>query len=272
MAALPVAPRPGPIAAGAGSVWVGNVENRTLTRIDPRTRRILATIPLPAAPTGLAYGFRAVWVAHGLTGQLSRIDPQFNRRTTTIELTSRALYSPAGSVAVGAGWVWVVFGNSVLARVDPVRVRESGSTRADPGSSAIAVGSGSVWVANAGAANVQRFDPTTFEEGPLKVIAVGSTPMGLAADERSVWVAVAGDDEIARIDPGDNSISTIPVGERPEAVAVGAGGVWAANVGGKTVSRIDLRTRKVTDVVPIGNAPRGLTAAAGEVHVTVQAP
>ena len=36
VAVLSVGSRPGPIAYGAGSLWVGNLEGRTLTRIDPR--------------------------------------------------------------------------------------------------------------------------------------------------------------------------------------------------------------------------------------------
>ena len=52
VAVVPVGPQPGPIADGAGSLWVGNLEGRTLTRIDPRDGRILGTIPLPATPTG----------------------------------------------------------------------------------------------------------------------------------------------------------------------------------------------------------------------------
>ena len=52
VAVVPVGPRPGPIADGAGSLWVGNLEDRTLTRIDPRDGRILGTIALPATPTG----------------------------------------------------------------------------------------------------------------------------------------------------------------------------------------------------------------------------
>ena len=32
--------RPGPIAVGGGSVWAGNLQDRTLTRIDPRKRSI----------------------------------------------------------------------------------------------------------------------------------------------------------------------------------------------------------------------------------------
>ena len=77
---VPVGIRPGPVAGGDGSVWVGNLDDRTLTRIDAAKQTSVATIPLDRrTPTDVAVGAGAVWVAHGLTGSLSRID----RRTAT---------------------------------------------------------------------------------------------------------------------------------------------------------------------------------------------
>ena len=215
VAVLSVGPRPGPIAYGAGSLWVGNLEDRTLTRIDPRRRRILETIALPATPTGIDVGFDAVWVAHGRSGQLSRVDPAFDRVTTTVDLAGRAVYQPTGGVAVGAGQVWVVFGKSTLVRVEPARVRPSGSTLTDVGAADVLVAHGSVWVSNSGGASVQRFDPTTFEEGPLSDLTVGRAPSGIAVDREAVWVAISGEDVVARIDPSARLVRHDPRRRRP---------------------------------------------------------
>ena len=85
VAAIPVGLRPGPVAAGPGSLWVGNLDDRNLTKIDPQARSVEATISLDnRTPTGLAVGAGALWVAHGLLGELSRIEPQFGRVTHTI--------------------------------------------------------------------------------------------------------------------------------------------------------------------------------------------
>ena len=74
---VPVGIRPGPIAAGAGSIWVGNVGDRNLTRIDPLKRASAGAVSLNnQTPTGLAAGAGAVWVAHGVLGKLSRVDPE----------------------------------------------------------------------------------------------------------------------------------------------------------------------------------------------------
>jgi len=270
--AIRVGPRPGPVAEGAGSVWVGNVDGKTLWRINSDTRQIVATIQLPATPTGIAVGLGAVWIAHGRSGQLSRVDPQFDRVTKTIDVAGRALYFPNGSIDVGDGWVWAVFGNSTLARVDPGAMRVSRSGVSGQGPAAIAVGYDSVWVSNSGDSTLQRFHPITFEEGPLDEYNVGRTPTGVAVGDGAIWVANTADDSVMRIDPGTRATLPIPVGDGPTAVAVGPGAVWVANRDAGTISRIDPVTNHVVRTIDVGSAPSGIVVAGGAVWVAVQSP
>ncbi len=270
--AIRVGPRPGPVAEGARSVWVGNVDGKTLWRINSDTRQIVATIQLPATPTGIAVGLGAVWIAHGRSGQLSRVDPQFDRVTKTIDVAGRALYFPNGSIDVGDGWVWAVFGNSTLARVDPGAMRVSRSGVSGQGPAAIAVGYDSVWVSNSGDSTLQRFHPITFEEGPLDEYNVGRTPTGVAVGDGAIWVANTADDSVMRIDPGTRATLPIPVGDGPTAVAVGPGAVWVANRDAGTISRIDPVTNHVVRTIDVGSAPSGIVVAGGAVWVAVQSP
>ena len=264
--------RPGPVAAHDGPVWVANVADQTLARIAPRTARVAKYVSLPATPTGVAVGFDAVWVAHGRRGQLSRVDPTFERVTETSDVTRTAFGTSTGSVAVGLGAVWAVYGDSTLARVDPRTVERTGATFAGVRPVGIAVGAGSVWVANGGESTVERFNPRTFEEGPIgPPITVGDRPTAIAFGEGAAWVANGGDDTVIRIDPEGNSVRSIPVGNEPAAVAVGAGAVWVANAGDGTVSRIDPVTYKV-ETIDVGGAPAGIAVAAGRVWVTVREP
>ena len=263
---------PGPIAAGAGAVWVGNIEDRTLTRIGPGTRLVEQYVPLPATPTGLAVGAGAVWIAHGRRGQLSRVDPTFDLVTRTFAVTRTAFGTSTGGVAVGFGAVWAVYGDSTLARVDPRSVRRTGATFAGIGPVDVVVGEGSVWVAHGGEPTVERFHPATFEEGPVRApITVGNRPTGIAFGAGAVWVACGGDDAVSRIDPESNAVRSIPVGDEPAAVAVGAGAVWVAHAGDGTVARIDPVTYDVV-AIDVGGAPAGIAIAAGRVWVTVRAP
>jgi YVTN family beta-propeller protein len=270
---IPVGIRPGPVAAGERAIWVGNLLDRNLTRIDPRRRSASATVSLDnRTPTGLAVGAGAVWVAYGLRGELSRVEPQFGLVTKTIVVTERPVGAPSGSVAVGAGYVWTAYGDSTLARVQPTSVRLSGSVLTGSSPAAVVIGGGAVWVANSGDATVQRFDPVTFEEGPVRTISVGRQPTGIAYGQGALWVASRGDDAVTRIDPRTSSTTTIRVGDAPSAVAVGAGAVWVANSGDGTVSRIDAATNEVVRTIDVGNAPAGIAFADGFVWVAVQGP
>jgi YVTN family beta-propeller protein len=273
VAAIPVGIRPGPVAAGAGAVWVGNISDRSLTKIDPRKRSAVATFSLDRrTPTGLAVGEGAVWVAHGRRGELSRVEPQFGEVTRAIALATRPHGAPTGSVAVGAGFVWVAFGDSTLARIRPSAVRPSGSALTGASPAAVVADHGAVWVANSADATVQRFDPSTFEEGPIRSISVGRRPTAMAYGEGALWVANQNDDSITRVEPSTHAVTTIPVGDRPVAVAVGRGAVWVANAGDRTVTRIDPATSDVVRTIEIGNSPAGMTAADGLIWIAVQAP
>jgi YVTN family beta-propeller protein len=271
VAEIPVGIRPGPVAAGAGSVWVGNLVDRDLTRIDPRRRMAIGTISLGnRTPTGLAVGAGFVWVAHGLRGELTRVEPEFGG-LERIQVATRPLGAPLGSVAIGTPYVWAAYGDSTLARIEPGSLRRSGSALTGTSPAAVVVGGGAIWVANSGEATVQRFDPSTFEEGPIPPrIHVGRQPSALAYWDGAVWIACRGDDVVERLDPRTNSLVPIPVGDAPVALAVGAGAVWVTNSADGTVSRIDPATKRVVRTIEVGNRPGGMAFADSVVWVASQ--
>ena len=59
---IPVGAEPGPIAVGAGAVWVVNTGDATVSRIDPETNDV-ETIELAHLPAGIAVVGETVWVA-----------------------------------------------------------------------------------------------------------------------------------------------------------------------------------------------------------------
>jgi len=272
VAEISVGLSPGPIAAGDGSVWVGNVQDRNLTRIDPVQRSAAGTISLEnRTPTGIAVGLDAVWVAHGLRGDLSKVDPQFGQVTRSVSVGGTAFGNPNGSVAADERSVWAAFGDSTFARLDAAG-RILGRTLAGSQPAGVVVAAGSVWVTNAGDSTVQRFDQETFEQGPLRMFNVPARPTGIIYAEDTVWVANAGDGVVTRIDPGSGATDEITVEAGPTALVFGADAVWVANTEAGTISRIDPRTNEVVETIEIGNAPAGVTFANGLVWVAVQAP
>ena len=267
--------RPGPVAAGLGAIWVGNLDDQTLSRIDPVTRDIVRNIPLPATPDAVAVGAGAVWVVNGRLGTLYRVDPSLNEVTDAIRLGDRSVTFANAGVDVERGAVWAAFGDSTLARADPSPPRPDGVGFAGTGPAAVIFAFGSVWVASSGDATVQRFNPLTFEEGPVREFGVGPGPTGLAAGAGTIWVTSTEGDYVTRIDAGGlgfNPGRPIPVGDGPTDVTFAEGSAWVANAAAGSVSRIDPEQNQVIETIPIGNSLGGVAVSEGLAWVSVQAP
>jgi DNA-binding SARP family transcriptional activator len=264
---------PGPVAAGAGLVWVGNLDDPSLTRIDPATEDGHPPIRLEATPDAVAVGGGAVWVVNGLLGTLERVDPDSEIASDPIELGPRSGRFPSAGADFGEGAVWAAFGNATLARVDsanPDRVASSSVTAAGP--TALVFAFGYVWVAS-DARKVETFNPDTWDEGPVSDPTVCRSPSGIAAGAGEIWVACRDDNVVQQIPDELTSPSStpIPVGEGPTAVAFGADAVWVANRSDGTVSRIDPETHDVVSI-EVGNAPAGIAYWDGRIWVSVQEP
>ena len=91
---------PQAVVGGAGSVWVANRLDGTVTRID-RENAERVTIDVGGEPTGLAYGAGSLWVADGQGRAVAQIAPASNRVVQRIEVGNAA-----HAVAVGYGALW----------------------------------------------------------------------------------------------------------------------------------------------------------------------
>jgi YVTN family beta-propeller protein len=263
--------RPGPVAAAAGSVWVGNLDDRSLTRIDTAAGAVAGTIPLPTTPTAIAVGRDALWVVNARLGTLYRVDPQFET-VESVEFGVRSIRYTGAGVDLDESSVWAAYGESTLARVQPRTLAAKLASTAGEAPAGLVVAYGSVWVASSGDNSVRRFSPRTFDLGEIGAFTVGRGPSGIAAGDGSIWVACTDDDYVARLRADLQAAShlPIPVGDGPRSVAFGAGGVWVTNTDAGTVSRIDPESNDV-DTIEVGNAPAGIAIHRGLVWVSVQA-
>ena len=273
--ALRVGSSPRGIAVGEGAVWVANLDDKTVSHIDPRTHAV-RTFATTATPTGIAAGLGAVWVAHW-RGTVERIAPRYERPSDTIRALGPSAvlrpitpFSARATVTVGSGAVWAVYFNSTVVRIDPRddKPRASGYAGAQP--SGIAVSNDAVWVANFGANTVSRLDPNNLKPETSAPITVGKGPSAIVVGGGAVWVADRFSDLVSRIDPFTNTTTTVRVGRRPDALAYGFGSVWVANGGSGTVTRIDPRTSSVIRTIKVGNSPSGIAVGEHRVWVTVQ--
>ena len=78
------------IALGAGAAWVTNFGSGSLSRIDLRSNRTVATVPLGPNAEGVAILGGDVWATSNLTSTLYRIDPATNRVVKKIVLGALA--------------------------------------------------------------------------------------------------------------------------------------------------------------------------------------
>jgi YVTN family beta-propeller protein len=175
-AEIPVGSSPGAIVVGGGSVWVKNHLEETVSRIDPRTNKVVATIPLGRGQFGyLTYGAGALWATNNDANTVSRIDPGTNRVVATIRVGS----NPQG-IAVSADGVWVAnHREASLSRIDTRTNRVVATIRLPSDPQAVAADQSAVWVGLAGAGEVIRLDPRTRK-------VTGRIPVG-----RRLWEARA---------------------------------------------------------------------------------
>jgi YVTN family beta-propeller protein len=271
---VPVGARPGAVTVGSGSLWVANLDDQTISRIDPGTLRTLRTIELAGSPTDIATSAGGVWVvesarapqANSTSVFVGRIDPEFDTLSGGKRIDN-VIPSGPGAVAADGDSVWVAPSTGLLTRLNA----RTGAVqqRLDPNASpaGITIGDGAVWLSDTEADDVIRVDRT----GLLTPIPVGNGPTAITVGAGSVWVVDSLDDAVVRIDPDTQSVmATIPVGRSPAGVAFGAGSVWVANSADGTVTRINPQTETATTIA-VGGSPQAIAVGGGRAWVTVDA-
>jgi hypothetical protein len=190
------------LAFGAGFVWTGNDDERyrrgsTVSKLDPRTNRVVGRPLALGSPQSIAFGHGAVWVADH-AGWLVKIDPG----TFKVVARQRLDFGPHGVVVADAAVYVADAHGSRLLEADPATARTRRVQLLPVGPSYPAVGAGSIWSGSA-----------------------------------AVWAdPAAQDDQVVRIDPKTLAITqTYHLGGNASAVAFGFGSLWAAAQSGELV-------------------------------------
>jgi streptogramin lyase len=280
---------PAGVVAAAGSLWVTNDIDNTITRVDPGTNKATGTIALHGKgypdPSVAIAADGALWVVAHTTGTISRVNLQTGTVTATTSVPGLAL-----GIAVADGSVWVpsfdpyrCSGNtcfSQLTRLDARSARVTGRYKVDS-PTGIAAGFGSLWLVDHRSATVTRFDPRTTKATRVIPVRVGHEaitegPEQVLVGLGAVWVSHPAQDVVTRIDPHTNVVAArvhLPHGASPVTLAAGAGSIWA--VGPKQIFRIDPKTNAVVQSARIGKHPgsdyhglRSLVVAGDAVWVT----
>jgi YVTN family beta-propeller protein len=268
---ITVGARPGDIAAGAGGVWVANLDDSSVSHIDPKSATLKRNLSIAGARVdALAATSGAVWTMDYARATATKIDAGFGDAVRMVHVGVPAALGAAipSPIAVGGGWVWAATGRSSVARINERSGRIDMKVAVGNEPAAIAVGAGAAWVADDLDNTVSRIDAAGVVTATT---TVGNGASGVAIGDGAVWVANTLDNTVTRIDAANGATkAVIQVGAGPRGVAVGAGSVWVADSRGASVSRIDPRTNRV-QTIAVGGSPEGVAVAAGRVWVTVQA-
>ncbi|MGL6280110.1 MAG: BTAD domain-containing putative transcriptional regulator, partial [Gaiella sp.] len=176
----------GYVTTGADTLWLTESPPAAVSRWRLETTRLQVRYRLKPGTYPLEVGFAggAAWVALVDSGELLRIDVQ-GGSTSRIKVGN----APGGPPTPGFGSVWVSTADDTLWRIRTVTRKPIAIVRVGANPFGVAVGSGSVWVANHESGTVSRVDPAT--NTVVATIETGYFPQWLAADDRYVWVGLA---------------------------------------------------------------------------------
>jgi YVTN family beta-propeller protein len=276
VATIPLSTTPGSPVVGAGSVWVPNMADGTLSRVDPQSNRVVSTIGVgdpgrllaagcgassvhavpPGSydvrrcdiPSGVAVGGGSAWVTRNDAVAISDVDLATNELRPPIPIGVEAW-----GIAASPDAVWVSdFEDDAIVHVDPFSRSVVATLRGlAHGPTGVAIGVGGVWVANSRAASVTRIDPVS--NTVTAVIPVQAWPLSIAIGFGSVWVRNDRANSVSRIDPISNTVvATIPVRAKEgrdgvDSMGVDATGIW---VSGLAIVHVNARTNAVDMVLP----------------------
>jgi virginiamycin B lyase len=228
------------IAIGEGAIWIPDVGNSVIYKVDPETNKVVLTIPtfIVGSQGNIGVGGGSIWVVtfddHDKT--LTRYNPDSGGEEAQITLPR-----PSKGVLVDYGKVWVAAaGSPELYVVDPSTNRVAATIPIHANSHLLASGVGAIWIGYDTDGLVEMVDGSlnqilwTIETGVTDMESDGDITVGGG----SVWMITRGS-TIAQIDPETQVLKGIlrpPAGTiAGRRIRYGAGSLW---VSGSSILRI----------------------------------
>lgn len=226
------------------SVWVSNYPKNTVSRLDPKSGKVIVTIQVGSKPcSGLAVGFGSLWVPLCGDQALARVDLKEGKVTATIPI---GIADSEGGLAAGADSIWLMTDKKgTLARIDPVTNKVVAEIQVPAGSYTVAFGEGAVWVTGTESNVLTRVNPET--NLVVETIPVGKAPRFLTIGGGYVWTLNQTNGDVSKVDPKTNKVvETIEVGVPGSGgeIAFGEGSVWVTSFE-FPITRIDPASGKV---------------------------
>jgi YVTN family beta-propeller protein len=200
-------------------------------------------------------------------------------RGRTLALAGGALLALAAIAAalvalVGGGGTTLTAAPNSVAAIDTRTDAVVGDVPVGARPGALALGAGSLWVANVDDQTVSRVDPATLET--QRTLPLGGPPTGMAVAGGGLWVVAADSSAtsvpVSRIDPQFDTVDrTVRVGNvvlgSPGALAAQGATLWVAPSSGE-LERLDPATGRALSQIDPNASPAGIALGAGAAWVT----
>jgi hypothetical protein len=187
--------------------------------------KVGVTADLGEGLSGIAADPAGVWAVELLYGYAYQLDPATGAEKAMVDFTANIQVTFDCVLGEGALWVptnTLMGAGGTIVRIDPatktipVRIEVPGKV------DGVAVGGGSVWVAQAGPDQLVRIDPA--KNVVAKVYPVKGDPRGVAYGGSYGWILTG--DALLRVDLGNSDVTSITLPGQPHGVAFGDGSVW----------------------------------------------
>jgi class 3 adenylate cyclase/streptogramin lyase len=128
---------------------------------------------------------------------------------------------------------------NMIGRIDPVSGDITAAVETGTPPTAVAGGSGSIWVASEDTQTLTRIDPETGRTGPT--VATQGSPTSVVVDENgTVWVLNQFQATVVRIEPARGAVEdSVGLESGTKDIAAGEGAIWVVNEGARGLTRID---------------------------------
>lgn len=231
VATIRVGGEPWGLAYGDGSLWVGNYASSVVARIDLATNRVVRRIRAGAQPIALAYDRAGLWVADYGAPQLLRIEPRTNAVARRMRLPGAHL-----DVLPRRSGIWVTSEQGSVVRVTRSLTRVTGRIRGGADPTFVTACAGSLWVTNFQGTQLWRVDERRARVRSRTRIGAGAA--GTACSSGALWVAKYYDDRAVQLAPPPRQRRSLETGASPTDVLAAAGSVWVADSEAGTVTRL----------------------------------
>lgn len=228
------------VALSRTAVWHASDLGNTVTKISPRTNKVLAKIPVGGRPDEIAAGPAGVYVGLFNTFTVERI--------TNKVVKKRNLPGPVMGMAFGAGHLWALYGTTV-AQLDPVTlaVRRRISVKSTlpfVGGFApawwIAADAKTICVGTLQQNAVTIIDPATGKVTAQVALPFGKEPFSVSAANGNCWVSNDTGVFLVGSDGAQPAYSHLPANgiSTFTGVAAGGGGAWVTLAGRNALLRV----------------------------------